>query len=134
MKVTGIFLSTVLVMKNQCSQHIYNSIIPQPVLQVIDQINTNANVQEFSVACDTQTNLYLSIQHGHQEHACHIGMGLDEQPWEESTSSVPITGNEPVTILPPDEENNKNKINNGNWIVIVHPTPNNFVDFNMTNV
>ena len=32
-------------------------------------------------------------------------MGADIQPLEESTSPVPITGNEPVGIVPLDKEN-----------------------------
>ena len=50
-------------------------------------------------------------------------MVADVQPLEDSSSSVPITGKEPVTYIPLDEENNE--INNGNETVHIPPPPSN---------
>ena len=49
------------------SQHVYNSIISNLSLNVIDEVSA-ANTQEFSVAVDTQTNLHSTIQHDQQVH------------------------------------------------------------------
>ena len=81
------------------SQHGHNSIISQPVPQVTDKFSARANAQEFFVVVDTQNNLCFSIQHDHTVHACVIEMDTATQPLEEGTSSMPITGNEPVYLL-----------------------------------
>ena len=91
-------------------------------------------VTNFCVAVDPQTNLHSLIQHDQPVHVCDIEMGAAVQPLEESSSSVPKTGNEPVTIVPLDKENNVNKITKGNKTMNIPSTPSNDVEFDISNV
>ena len=50
------------------------------------------------------------------------------------TSSLPIAGNKPVTILPLDEENNENEINDWNETINIPPSPSNDVEFDIPDV
>ena len=61
-------------------------------------------------------------------------MGADVQNLEESTSSVPNMGNEPVTDIPPHNENNENEIYNGNETVNIPPLPSNDIRSDIHNV
>ena len=56
------------------------------------------------------------------------------QPLGTNTSSLSVMGNEPVTILPLDEENNENQINNGKETENICIPPNNDVEFDMPDV
>ena len=80
-------------------------------------VSASANAQEFSVAVVTQTNLQSSSQHNQPVHIYNIEMGADVQPLEEGTSSVPIMGNEPITNIPFNEENNESEITDGNQTI-----------------
>ena len=51
-------------------------------------------------------------------------MSVNVQPLEECISTVQITGNEPVTILPLLYRNNENEIKNGNETVNISPSSN----------
>ena len=102
--------------------------------QEICEVNGSANAQETSVAVDHQTNSCSSIGHDQWVHVSNIEMGADMQPLEASTSSVPITGNEPATILPLDKENNENQINYGNETANISTAPSDDVEFDITNV
>ena len=53
-------------------------------------------------------------------------MDADIQPLEKSLTCLLITGNEPFTIVPVDEGNNKNEIHN-----YKHPPPSNDVEFDI---
>ena len=46
---------------------------------MIDEVNASANVQEITLAVDTQTNSCLSIQHDKSIYVCDIEMGADVQ-------------------------------------------------------
>ena len=70
----------------------------------------SANTKECSVVVDTQIKLPSSIQHHQLVYVCDIEMGPDVQTLEESALSVPIIGNQPVTIICVDKENNKMKL------------------------
>ena len=65
---------------------------------------------------------------------CDIEMGVKVQTLVESTLSVSITGNEPVTSVPLDEENNENEINNGNETVNIPLPPSDDVEFYIRDV
>ena len=64
----------------------------------------------------------MSVQHDQPVHVCDIEMGAAIQPFEGSTPSVPITGNEPVTNTLLHEKIMKSEINNGNETVNI-PLP-----------
>ena len=66
--------------------------------------------KEFSVAVDNQANSHSLIQDDQSVHICDIEKDADVQILEKDTSAVPSTGNEPITTVPPDEENNENEI------------------------
>ena len=63
--------------KNLGSQHVNNNIISKPVPQVIDEVIKSANAKELSVAVNTQTNFYSSIQYDQPVHVCDIVIGAD---------------------------------------------------------
>ena len=61
-------------------------------------------------------------------------MDADVQQLKANTSFMPVTGNEPSRVLPLDDENNENGINNGNENAII-PTPHsNNIQFETPNV
>ena len=81
------------------SQHFHNSFSSPSDPQVINKVNKTTNAQEFSVVVDTQTNLHPSIQHDQPLHVCDMEISVDVQFLEQSTSSLPIMGNKPVTTV-----------------------------------
>ena len=56
------------------------------------------------------------------------------QPLEQSTPSLPIMGNKPVTNVPLSEENNNNEINHGNETVSILLPHINDIEFGIPNV
>ena len=46
--------------------------ISQPVPQVIDEVYASANVQEFSLIVDSQTNSHASIQQDQSVQVCNV--------------------------------------------------------------
>ena len=53
---------------------------------------------------------------------------------KENTPAMLITGNEPVTNVPFDEDSNENEINNGNETVNIPHPPYNDVEFDIAKV
>ena len=116
------------------SQHVHNNIISQPVPQVIDEVNISANAQESFVAFYTQINLHFLVQHDQPAHVCDVDIDENVQTLEESTSSGPTMGNEPIANIPSDEENYENEINNGNETVNIPTSPSSDVEFDIPDI